>query len=163
MAKYTPPRPPTPPQPKYRLVCADDREGFGLLAVRPMLPPRRGPKPAVMVLQIVGFNGDVFVVKSHEWVYAKHFNGIFATVEFEDGAYRLEPEDGDTGTYDAEQDALIPKAGIVAETSSEEEEEPELVVQAPDDAPEPLPKKAKRKSHHIASAKIAVGSSAHRA
>ena len=158
VAEYNPPRPPTPPHPTYHLVCADEQGGTGLLAILPVVPPRRGPKPAVMVLPIVGFNGDVFVVKSHATVSAKHFNGIFATVEFEEGSYRLEEGAGDTGIYDPDKDALFPKAGVVAESEFEEDEEEELVVKETDGAPEPLPKKVKRKSHHIASVKLAAGS-----
>ena len=154
---YTEPKPKPPPHPEYRIVPGDGLGGSGLLAVLPVLPPRRGPKPQVMVLPIVEFEDGAFLVKSHASVLSKHFNGIYATLIFEDGSYVLSPDASDTGTYNEERDALVPRVTTAApmvedSQSSDSEEEEELQV---DESPKPLRKK-KRVSSANATAMMAA-------
>lgn len=128
-----------------------------------------------MVLPIVGFNDGAFAVKSHAPVLSKHFNGIYVTVIFEDGAYLLSPDGTDTGTYSEERDALVPRvtnaARVVEDSqSSDEEEELHVVSKSPKPkerhagSPTPIaktstqpPTKKKRMSSANASAMMAAG------
>lgn len=112
-----------------------------------------------MVLPIVGYNDGAFVVKSHASVLSKHFGGIFATLIFEDGSYLISPDASDTGTYNEERDALVPKVTTAApmvedSQSSDSEEEEELhVVESPKPISKP-PAKKKRVSSANATAKM---------
>jgi hypothetical protein len=114
-----------------------------------------------MVLPIVGFNGAVFEVKSHASVLSKHFNGVYATLIFEDGAYLLSPDSTDTGIYNEERGALVPRLITVMpmvedSQSSESEDEEELhVVESPKLLSKP-PAKRKRVSSANATAMMAA-------
>jgi hypothetical protein len=114
-----------------------------------------------MVLPIVGFNGAVFAVKSHAPVTSKNFNGIYATIIFEDGAYVLSPDSTDTGTYNEERDALVPRVTTTVpmvedSQGSDEEEELHVAAEFPKAMSKP-PTKKKRVSSANATAMMAAG------
>ena len=146
---YRMPRPETPPHPEYRLVAADDRGGRGLLAVYGKPKATVGQKPMWETCAIVDFNESVFVLKVLGKVSKTNYMGHYATVQFEEGYWRLDAEPDDSGVFDESTKELRKKrVGSTAPRlpSSANEGGPA----EPEDRRGLDPKRAKRQSHQFA-------------
>jgi len=137
-------------------VAADDLKGRGLLAVYSVPRPAKGQKPALVTCPIVEFNDAVFIIKTMAPVSKENYSGHYATVEFEEGYWRLEAEPTDTGVFDQADRVLRQKkrAGSTA---------PRFPSGANEGGPaEPEerrgidPKRAKRQSHQFAEVRMAA-------
>lgn len=150
-------------------MAADDRGGKGLLAVYSVPRPTKGPKPASVTCPIVDFNDAVFVLKTMAPVSKDNYMGHYATVQFDEGHWRLEAEPTDTGVFDQAANALRPRAIVASPLlalpkkraafalpqfpsgASADEGGPAETRRTPND-----PKRARRQSHHIAEVRMAA-------
>lgn len=138
-------------------MAADDRGGRGLLAVYSVPRPTKGPRPASVTCPIVDFNDAVFVLKTFASVSKDNYMGHYATVQFDEGHWRLEPEPTDTGVYDVADKVLRPKKRAASTLpqfpsgASADEGGPA----EPDEPRSTDSKRAKRQSHQLARVRMA--------
>lgn len=138
-------------------MAADDLKGRGLLAVYSVPRPTKGQKPALITCPIVDFNDAVFIIKTMAPVSKDNYMGHYATVEFEEGYWRLEADPADTGVFDQAEKALRPKKRA-ASTLPQFPSGASADEGGPAELDEPRstdPKRAKRQSQQLARARMA--------